>query len=88
MYLGVASVNAGLPVDTPAFTLNRLCGSGLQAIVSATQQIETGHCDIAVGGGVECMKPCRLYLNQPALGCTYGRQCDSRYDGRCSDGPI
>ncbi|MCU7876316.1 MAG: hypothetical protein KZQ84_05835 [Candidatus Thiodiazotropha sp. (ex Lucinoma borealis)] len=56
MYVSrVASVNAGLPVDTPAFTLNRLCGSGLQAIVSATQQIETGHCDIAVGGGVECM---------------------------------
>ena len=56
MYVSrVASVNAGLPVDTPAFTLNRLCGSGLQAIVSATQQIETGHCDFAVGGGVECM---------------------------------
>jgi len=56
MYVSrVASVNAGLSVDTPAFTLNRLCGSGLQAIISATQQIETGHCDIAVGGGVECM---------------------------------
>ncbi|MES9989552.1 MAG: acetyl-CoA C-acyltransferase family protein [Candidatus Thiodiazotropha endolucinida] len=56
MYLSrVASVNAGLPVDTPAFTLNRLCGSGLQAIVSATQQIETGHCDVAIGGGAECM---------------------------------
>ncbi len=56
MYVSrVASVNAGLPVDTPAFTLNRLCGSGLQAIVSAAQQIETGHCEIAVGGGVECM---------------------------------
>ncbi len=56
MYVSrVASVNAGLPVDTPALTLNRLCGSGLQAIVTATQQIETGHCDFAVGGGVECM---------------------------------
>jgi acetyl-CoA C-acetyltransferase len=56
MYLGrVASVNGGLPVETPAFTLNRLCGSGLQAIVSAAQQIETGHCDMAVAGGAENM---------------------------------
>ncbi len=56
MYISrLASVNGGLPVDTPAFTLNRLCGSGLQAVVSATQQIETGHCDIAVAGGVENM---------------------------------
>ena len=56
MYLSrVASVNGGLPVETPAFTLNRLCGSGLQAIVSATQQIETGHCDMAVAGGAENM---------------------------------
>jgi len=56
MYLSrLASVYGGLPIETPAFTLNRLCGSGLQAIVSATQQIETGHCDFAVGGGVENM---------------------------------
>src|SRR4029077_17720968 len=40
MYLGrVVSVNGGLPVETPAFTLNRLCGTGLQAIVSAAQAI-------------------------------------------------
>ncbi len=51
----VASVNGGLPVETPAFTLNRLCGSGLQAIVSATQQIETGHCEVTVAGGCENM---------------------------------
>jgi len=50
-----ASVTGGLPVETPAFTLNRLCGSGLQAIVSAVQQIETGHCDVAVAGGAENM---------------------------------
>lgn len=50
-----ASVTAGLPVDTPAFTLNRLCGSGLQAIVSAAQQLETGHSDVAVAGGAEVM---------------------------------
>jgi acetyl-CoA C-acetyltransferase len=55
MYLSrVASVNGGLPVET-AFTLNRLCGSGLQAIVSAAQAIALGDCDAAVAGGAESM---------------------------------
>ncbi|HYS32455.1 MAG TPA: beta-ketothiolase BktB [Streptosporangiaceae bacterium] len=56
MYLGrVAAVGGGLPVETPAFTLNRLCGSGLQAIVSAAQAILLGDCDVAVAGGAESM---------------------------------
>ncbi len=56
MYLGrVAAINGGLPVGTPAFTLNRLCGSGLQAIVSAAQAIRLGDCDVAVAGGAESM---------------------------------
>jgi acetyl-CoA C-acetyltransferase len=56
MYLSrVAAVNGGLPVETPAFTLNRLCGSGLQAIVSAAQAIKLGDCDVAVAGGAESM---------------------------------
>src|SRR5260221_3759963 len=56
MYLGrVAAVNGGLPVETPAFTLNRLCGSGLQAIVSAAQAIRLRDCDVAVAGGAESM---------------------------------
>jgi acetyl-CoA C-acetyltransferase len=56
MYLSrVAAINGGLPVETPAFTLNRLCGSGLQAIVSATQVIKLGDADAAVAGGAECM---------------------------------
>jgi acetyl-CoA C-acetyltransferase len=56
MYLGrVAAVGGGLPVETPAFTLNRLCGSGLQAIVSASQAISLGDCDVAVAGGAESM---------------------------------
>lgn len=56
MYLSrVAAVNAGLGVETPAMTVNRLCGSGLQAIISAAQQIETQHADIAVAGGAESM---------------------------------
>ena len=56
MYLSrVACVNGGLPVETPAMTLNRLCGSGLQAIVSASQVIHMGDADCAVAGGAEVM---------------------------------
>ena len=56
MYLArVAAVKGGLPVETPALTLNRLCGSGLQAIVSAAQVIQLGDADVAVAGGAEVM---------------------------------
>jgi acetyl-CoA C-acetyltransferase len=56
MYLGrVAAVNGGLPVETAAFTVNRLCGSGLQAIVSAAQAIALGDAEVAVAGGAESM---------------------------------
>src|SRR5207237_3012347 len=56
MYLArVAAVEAGLPVGTPCLTVNRLCGSGLQAIVSAAQQLLLGDCDVAVAGGAESM---------------------------------
>ena len=51
----VAAVDAGCPVETPAFNVNRLCGSGLQAIISAAQAIKLGDCDIAIGGGSEAM---------------------------------
>ncbi len=51
----VAALDAGLPKEVPAFNVNRLCGSGLQAIVSAAQAIALGDADIAVGGGAESM---------------------------------
>ena len=51
----VAAIDAGCPIETPAFNVNRLCGSGLQAIVSAAQAIMLGDCDVAVGGGSESM---------------------------------
>jgi len=51
----VAALNAGVPQETPAFNVNRLCGSGLQAIVSAAQAIQLGDCDVAVGAGAESM---------------------------------
>jgi acetyl-CoA C-acetyltransferase len=56
MYLSrVAAVNAGITQDAPALTLNRLCGSGLQAIVSAAQAVTLGDAEIAVAGGAENM---------------------------------
>jgi acetyl-CoA C-acetyltransferase len=51
----VAAMNGGVTKDAPALTVNRLCGSGLQAIVSAAQTIMLGDTDIAVGGGAESM---------------------------------
>ena len=56
MYLSrVAAVDAGVPVGTPCLTVNRLCGSGLQAIVSAAQHIMLGDIHTAVAGGAESM---------------------------------
>jgi len=56
MYLSrVAAINGGLTQDTPALTLNRLCGSGLQAVVSAAQVILLGDADSALAGGAESM---------------------------------
>jgi acetyl-CoA C-acetyltransferase len=56
MYLSrVAAINGGCGEGTPAFNVNRLCGSGLQAILSAAQAIALGDADIAIGGGAENM---------------------------------
>ena len=56
MYLSrVAAINGGCAEGTPAFNVNRLCGSGLQAIISASQSILLGDADIAIGGGAENM---------------------------------
>lgn len=51
----VASIQAGLPMDSVAMAVNRLCSSGLQAIVTSAQNILLGDCDYGVGGGVEVM---------------------------------
>jgi acetyl-CoA C-acetyltransferase len=55
-YLGrVAAINAGIPKETPAFNVNRLCGSGLQAIISAAQTLLLGEADLSIGAGAESM---------------------------------
>jgi acetyl-CoA C-acetyltransferase len=64
MYLArVVALRGGLPIETPALTLNRLCGSGLQAIVTAAQTIVHGDADAAVAGGVESMSRAPYWLN-------------------------
>jgi acetyl-CoA C-acetyltransferase len=63
MYLSrVAALEAGVPVGTPCLTVNRLCGSGLQAIVSASQHLLLGDCDVAVAGGAESMSRAAYFL--------------------------
>ena len=77
MYLSrVAAINGGLPVGTPALTLNRLCGSGLQAIVSAAQVILLGDAEAAVAGGAESMSRGQYWLP------------NMRWGQRMSDGQV
>ena len=61
----VAAIQAGLPMESVAMSLNRLCSSGLQAIVTTAQQIMLGDCNYGVGGGVEVMS--RGMYGSPAL---------------------
>jgi acetyl-CoA C-acetyltransferase len=58
----IVAIESGLPVETPALTVNRLCGSGLQAIVSAAQALLLGDCEVALAGGAESMSRTPFYL--------------------------
>jgi acetyl-CoA C-acetyltransferase len=63
MYISrVAAIDGGLNIGTPALTVNRLCGSGMQAIVSAAQAIMLGDCQVAVAGGAESMSRAPYWL--------------------------
>ena len=63
MYLSrVAAVKGGVPVEAPALTVNRLCGSGLQAIVSAAQVVQLGDAEVAVAGGAESMSRAQYWI--------------------------
>jgi 3-oxoadipyl-CoA thiolase len=61
----MAALLAGLPVEVPGVTVNRLCGSGLQAVVSAAREIQVGACDLAIAGGVESMTRAPLVMPKP-----------------------
>lgn len=67
-----AAISAGIPVDVPAMTVNRVCGSGAQAIVSAAQEIMLGHIDCAVAGGMENMDQAPYLVQQGRWGYRMG----------------
>ncbi|MCX2683970.1 acetyl-CoA C-acyltransferase family protein [Pseudomonas sp. DCB_AW] len=68
----VAAMNAGIPKETPAFNVNRLCGSGLQAIVSAAQCLLLGDTDVALAAGAESMSRGPYLLPQARWGARMG----------------
>ena len=68
----MASVKAGIPYEASALTVNRLCSSGLQAIVTAAQEIRDGMCEIAVAGGCESMTNIPFYLRKARSGYRMG----------------
>lgn len=75
MYLGrVAMLDAGIPYTTPALNVNRLCGSGAQAIVSATQALMLGDADFAVAGGAESMSRSPYAMTSARFGAKMGDQ--------------
>ena len=64
----ISAMNAGIPQEVPAMTLNRLCGSGVQAIVSAAQNIMLGDASVALAGGAEVMSRAPHYLQVARFG--------------------
>jgi acetyl-CoA C-acetyltransferase len=64
----VAALRAGVPETAPAFTINRLCASGMQAIASGAQQIVFGQAEIVVAGGTESMSNAPIYLRNSRFG--------------------
>ena len=75
MYMSrVCAINGGIPKEVPAVTLNRLCGSGLQAIVTAAQIVALGDADVAVAGGVESMSRANYWLPSARWGSKMGDQ--------------
>jgi acetyl-CoA C-acetyltransferase len=79
-----AAVRAGLPVTTPALTVNRVCGSGAQAIVSAAQEIALGNIDVAVAGGMENMDQAPFLMARGRWGYRLGD--GALYDSLLRDG--
>jgi acetyl-CoA C-acetyltransferase len=73
MYMArVVGMKAGIPKETPAFTVNRLCGTGVQAIVSAAQAIQTGDVDVALAGGAESMSRGPYWMPEARWGSKMG----------------
>jgi len=76
-----ASIKGGMPVGVPAYTVNRICGSGLEAINTAARWIQTGDADVVVAGGAENMSMMPYYVRKARYGYRYG-------DGALEDGTL
>jgi acetyl-CoA C-acetyltransferase len=68
----VVGMKAGVPKETPAFTVNRLCGTGVQALVSACQGIQSGDVSVALAGGAESMSRAPMWLSDARWGSKMG----------------
>src|ERR687883_760302 len=79
-------INAGVPPDKPALTINRMCASGLQAIVSAAQEIALGDADVVLAGGVENMDMAPFLLPKGRYGYRMGMPDAKIYDHMVYDG--
>jgi acetyl-CoA C-acetyltransferase len=79
-------MNAGVPVDKPAMTINRMCASGLQAIVSAAQEIALGDADVILAGGIENMDRAPFLLTEGRYGYQMGLPSAKIYDHMVYDG--
>jgi len=79
-------IKSGLPVEVPGMTLNRMCGSGLQAIVSAAQEIALGDADVVLAGGIENMDRAPFLMPKARYGYRMGMPKADIYDHMVYDG--
>ena len=79
-------MKTGLPVTTPGMTLNRMCGSGLQAIISAAQEVALGDADVVMAGGIENMDRAPFLLDKARYGYRMGMPKADIYDHLVYDG--
>jgi acetyl-CoA C-acetyltransferase len=79
-------MKTGLPVTTPGMTLNRMCGSGLQSIVSAAQEVALGDADVVLAGGIENMDRAPFLLDKARYGYRMGMPKADIYDHLVYDG--
>lgn len=80
----IVSINSGLPNKAPAFTINKVCGSGLKSVVLATQAIKLGDANLVLAGGMENMSRAPFYLYNYRFGVKFGHQ--QLQDGMILDG--
>jgi acetyl-CoA acyltransferase len=73
----MAALLAGLPVDVSGVTVNRLCGSGMEAVVQAARAVKTGEANLVIAGGVECMSRAPFVVRDA--------QGDERFFPQCGD---